>query len=252
MNEKFLNDRVAVVTGGGKGIGRAIGVALAGVGCKVAFVDLEASMAAESVKLASKCGGEAIALSCDVREETQVKQVVADVVTRFGAVHVLVNNAGRAIRKNLIDFTLDEWRSVLDTNVTGTFLMCKYVVPYMIGRGYGRIINLASVMGHVATAGRGAYAASKHAILGITKALALELVAEKITCVAISPGFVATDLTAGLRSDPGSNATVMMQTPMRRWAEPEEIASLALYLCSEGAAFMTGNDVLIDGGWSAQ
>jgi NAD(P)-dependent dehydrogenase (short-subunit alcohol dehydrogenase family) len=252
MNEKFLNDRVAVVSGGGRGIGRAIGIALAGVGCKLAFVDLDVAMAAESAQLASKSGGEAIALSCDVRQETQVKQVAVDVVERFGAVHILVNNAGTAIRKNLIDFTLDEWRSVVDTNVTGTFLMCKYLVPHMMGLGYGRIINLASVMGHVATAGRGAYAASKHAILGITKALALELVGEKITCVAISPGFVATDLTAGLRADSSRNEAVMAQTPMRRWAEPEEIASLALYLCSDGAAFMTGNDVLIDGGWSAQ
>jgi NAD(P)-dependent dehydrogenase (short-subunit alcohol dehydrogenase family) len=252
MNEKFLNDRVAVVSGGGRGIGRAIGVALAGVGCKLAFVDLDVAMAAQSAQLASKSGGEAIALSCDVREETQVKQVAADVVERFGAVHILVNNAGTAIRKNLIDLTLDEWRSVVDTNVTGTFLMCKYLVPHMMGLGYGRIINLASVMGHVATASRGAYAASKHAILGITKALALELVGEKITCVAISPGFVATDLTAGLRADPSRNEAVMAQTPMRRWGQPEEIASLALYICSDGAAFMTGNDVLIDGGWSAQ
>jgi NAD(P)-dependent dehydrogenase (short-subunit alcohol dehydrogenase family) len=107
-------------------------------------------------------------------------------------------------------------------------------------------------MAHISSGGRGVYSATKHAVAGLTKALALELVDDGINCVAISPGFVATDLTAPLRADPAKNAAIMAQTPMKRWGRPEEIAALALYLCSEGAAFMTGNDVLIDGGWCAQ
>jgi len=163
-----------------------------------------------------------------------------------------MNNAGTAIRKNVIDFSLDEWRALTDTNITGVFLMCKYIVPHMRGEGYGRIINLTSIMAHVSSTGRGVYSATKHAVAGLTKALALELVDDGITCVAISPGFIATDLTAPLRADPAKNAALMAQTPIKRWGKPEEIAALALYICSDAAAFMTGNDVLIDGGWCAQ
>jgi NAD(P)-dependent dehydrogenase (short-subunit alcohol dehydrogenase family) len=163
-----------------------------------------------------------------------------------------MNNAGTAIRKNVIDFSLEEWRALTDTNITGVFLVTKYMVPLMRGQGYGRIINLTSIMAHVTSAGRGVYSATKHAVAGLTKALALELVDEKITCVAISPGFIATDLTAPLRADPAKNQALMDQTPMHRWGQPEEIASLALYICSDAAGFMTGNDVLIDGGWCAQ
>jgi len=107
-------------------------------------------------------------------------------------------------------------------------------------------------MAHVSSTGRGVYSATKHAVAGLTKALALELVDDAITCVAISPGFIATDLTAPLRGDPAKNAALMAQTPIKRWGKPEEIAALALYICSDAAAFMTGNDVLIDGGWCAQ
>jgi NAD(P)-dependent dehydrogenase (short-subunit alcohol dehydrogenase family) len=181
-----------------------------------------------------------------------VKQCAADVAKRFGAVHILVNNAGTAIRKNVIDFTFDEWRNLTDTNITGLWLCCKYFVPHMKGKGYGRIINLTSIMAHISSTGRGVYSATKHAVAGLTKALALELIDDKITCVAISPGFIATDLTAPLRANAEKNAELMAQTPMHRWGTPEEIASLALYICSDAAAFMTGNDVLMDGGWCAQ
>ena len=132
---------------------------------------------------------------------------------RFGAVHILVNNAGTAIRKNVIDFTMEEWRTLTDTNITGLWLCCKYFVPHMRGHGYGRIINLTSIMAHVSSTGRGVYSATKHAVAGLTKALALELVDDKITCVAISPGFIATDLTAPLRANAEKNAELMAQTP---------------------------------------
>jgi NAD(P)-dependent dehydrogenase (short-subunit alcohol dehydrogenase family) len=247
-----LSGKVAVVTGASRGIGRATSLALAGAGAKVALLGRDRARLEESLELVRKAGGEAATFMCDVRDEAQVKQSAADVVKRFGAVHILVNNAGTAIRKNVIDFSLEEWRSLTDTNITGVFLMCKHFVPHMRGRGYGRIINLTSIMAHVSSTGRGVYSATKHAVAGLTKALALELVDDKITCVAISPGFIATDLTAPLRADLAKNEALMAQTPMHRWGEPGEIAALALYICSDQAGFMTGNDVLMDGGWCAQ
>jgi NAD(P)-dependent dehydrogenase (short-subunit alcohol dehydrogenase family) len=247
-----LSGKVAVVTGASRGIGRATSLAFAGAGAKVALLGRDRARLEESLELVRNAGGEAATFVCDVRDEAQVKQSAADVVKRFGAVHILVNNAGTAIRKNVIDFSLEEWRSLTDTNITGVFLMCKHFVPHMRGRGYGRIINLTSIMAHVSSTGRGVYSATKHAVAGLTKALALELVDDKITCVAISPGFIATDLTAPLRADPAKNEALMAQTPMHRWGEPGEIAALALYICSDQAGFMTGNDVLMDGGWCAQ
>jgi NAD(P)-dependent dehydrogenase (short-subunit alcohol dehydrogenase family) len=247
-----LTNRVAVVTGASRGIGRAIALALGGAGAKLALAGRDRSKLAESLELARASGAEAQTYVCDVRDEAQVSKLAQDVMARFGAVHILVNNAGTAIRKNVIDFSLEEWRALTDTNITGVFLMCKHFVPHMKGRGYGRIINLTSIMAHVSSPGRGVYSATKHAVAGLTKALALELVDEAISCVAISPGFIATDLTAPLRADPAKNAALMAQTPMKRWGQPEEIAAMALYVCSDALGFMTGNDVLVDGGWCAQ
>jgi len=252
MNGKFLDGRVAVITGGSRGIGRATALALAGAGAKIALVGRDTAKLAESLELVKKAGADAATFVCDVKDEAQVKQCAADVVKRFGTVHILMNNAGTAIRKNVIDFTMEEWRTLTDTNITGLWLCCKYFVPHMKGHGYGRIINLTSIMAHISSTGRGVYSATKHAVAGLTKALALELADDKITCVAISPGFIATDLTAPLRANAEKNAELMAQTPMHRWGKPEEIASLALYICSVAAAFMTGNDVLMDGGWCAQ
>ena len=252
MADKSLQGRVAVVTGASRGIGRAIALALGGAGARLALVGRAQDRLAETQRLARELGAEGEIFICDVREEAQVKKLATGVIERFGGVHILVNNAGTAIRKKIHEFTLDEWRTVMETNLTGPWLMSRYFIPHMKGRGYGRIINLTSIMAHVSSEGRGIYSTSKHGLLGLTRALALELADDGITAVAISPGFVATDLTAPLRADPAKNAALMAQTPLRRWGKPEEIAALALYICSDAAAFMSGNDVLIDGGWCAQ
>jgi NAD(P)-dependent dehydrogenase (short-subunit alcohol dehydrogenase family) len=252
MKNIDLSGRVAVVTGASRGIGRATAIELAGAGAKLALVSRDQGKLSETLSMVRSVGAEAETYICDVREEAQIKQLAEKVKARFGAAHILVNNAGTAIRKNIIDFSFDEWRALTDTNITGVFLMCKYIVPLMKGQGYGRIINLTSIMAHVSTVGRGVYSTTKHAVLGLTRALALELADDKINVVAISPGFIATDLTAPLRADPAKNAALMEQTPMHRWGQAEEIASMALYICSDAAAFMTGSDVLVDGGWCAQ
>ncbi len=252
MHSIDLTGRVAVITGASRGIGRAIAIALGGAGASLALSDVDAAQLERTRELLGAAGARAQTYHCDVRDQAEVDAMVAQTVAHFGALHILVNNAGTAIRKSIHEFSLEEWRKVMDTNLTGPFLLSRACIPHMKGRGYGRIINITSVMAHVSSPGRGIYSASKHGLLGLTRGLALELAGDGITAVAISPGFIATDLTAPLRADAAKNQALMDQTPMRRWGSAEEIGELALYICSEGAAFMTGNDVLIDGGWCAQ
>jgi NAD(P)-dependent dehydrogenase (short-subunit alcohol dehydrogenase family) len=156
------------------------------------------------------------------------------------------------IRKPLVEYTLDEWNMVLDTNLTSVFLVCRSFIPLMKGRGYGRIINLASMMSHVSLPGRTAYSASKAAMLGVTRALAQELADEGITVVAISPGPFATEINTALMENPELNRQFLSNIPLGRWGKAEEIGKLALYLCSDAAGFITGSDVVIDGGWTAR
>ena len=174
------------------------------------------------------------------------------IVKDLGKPQILVNNAGINIRKPITEFTTREWHQVLDTNLTSVFFLCRTFVPHMRGQGYGRIINLSSMMGHVSIPGRTAYSASKAGILGFTKALALELASEKITVNAISPGPILTEINAPLLKDPKLNQEFTSKIPLGRWGSVEEIGELAVYLCSESAGFITGTDVVIDGGWTAQ
>ena len=252
MEGKFLQGKVAVITGASRGLGRAMALALGEAGAKLALAGRNQEKLAETRKLAAARGIENEVFTADVRDEAQVKKLEKDVIARFGAAHILINNAGTAVRKNLADFSLDEWKLVLDTNLTGAFLASRAFIPHMKAAKWGRIINITSIMAHVGSTGRGAYCASKSGLLALTKCLALELVSDNINVVAISPGFYETDLTAPLRADAQRNAALMAATPAARWGKPDEIGSLARYICSEGAGFMTGTDILMDGGWTAQ
>ena len=165
---------------------------------------------------------------------------------------ILINNAGMNIRKNLTEFTLDEWNQVLDTNLTSVFLLCRAFVPGMKGTGYGRVLNMTSIMSHVSLPGRAAYSSSKAALLGLTRALALEMADQGITVNGISPGPFGTEMNTPLMQNPELNAQFIANIPVGRWGKVEEIGSLACYLCSEDAGFITGTDILIDGGWTAK
>jgi NAD(P)-dependent dehydrogenase (short-subunit alcohol dehydrogenase family) len=250
MNE--LNSRIAIVTGASKGLGKAMALALGSAGAKLALISRDANALNEVRQAIENAGGEAHVFSADVIDEAQVGELERMFLQTFGGVDILINNAGVNLRKPLVEFTLDEWRRVIDTNLTSVFLMCRAFVPQMKGRGYGRIINMASTMSRVSLPGRSAYSASKAAILGLTRALALELAPEKITVNAISPGPFATEMNTPLIEDAELNRRILEQIPLGRWGNVEEVGKLALYLCSEQAGFMTGSDILIDGGWTAQ
>ena len=192
-------------------------------------------------------------LVADVTEEAQVQRTCAEFAGKFdGRLDILINNAGINIRKPLTEFTLSEWRSVLDTNLTSVFLLCRAFVPLMKGHGYGRVINLTSMMSHISLPGRTAYSASKTALLGLNRALALELAQEKITVNGISPGVCDTEINTPLMQNPELRAQFLSKIPVGRFGEPREIGKLAVYLCSEEAGFITGTDIVIDGGWTAQ
>jgi NAD(P)-dependent dehydrogenase (short-subunit alcohol dehydrogenase family) len=225
-------------------------VELGAAGAKLALVGRDRAKLDETA--AQAAGAETAVFLADVTDEAQVRALEQGVRERFGHVDILVNNAGMNIRKPLVEYTLDEWNTVLDTNLTSVFLVCRSFIPMMKGRGYGRIINLASIMSHVSLPGRTAYSASKAAMLGVTRALAQELADDGITVVAISPGPFATEINTALMENPELNKQFLSNIPLGRWGKAEEIGKLALYLCSDAAGFITGSDVMIDGGWTSR
>lgn len=248
-----LKGRTALITGASKGLGKAMALALAEAGAALALVSRDEAKLNEVATLIREGGGRAEVFVADVTEEAQVQRTCAEIAAKFdGRLDILINNAGINIRKPLTDFTLAEWRSVLDTNLTSVFLLCRAFVPLMTGRGYGRVINLTSMMSHISLPGRTAYSASKTALLGLNRALALELAPEKITVNGISPGVCDTEINTPLMQNPELRAQFLAKIPVGRFGEPREIGKLAVYLCSEEAGFITGTDIVIDGGWTAQ
>jgi NAD(P)-dependent dehydrogenase (short-subunit alcohol dehydrogenase family) len=247
-----LNGRTALITGASKGLGKAMALALAAEGARVGLVSRDTALLNGVAAEIAAAGGTADVFPADVTSEDQVRETERQVATLYGKVNILINNAGINVRKPVTEFSLAEWRSVMDTNVTAAFLMCRAFVPHMTGNGYGRILNMTSIMSWVSLPGRAAYSASKAALLGMTRALALELAPESITCNGISPGPFGTEMNKPLMENAEANAQFLASIPLARWGKVEEIGQLAVYLCSEEAGFITGTDILIDGGWTAR
>jgi len=249
MAESKLSGKVALITGASRGLGKAMALALADAGAKVALVSRNRE---QLHAVAHEVGVQAKVFVADVAREDHVASLQRDVVAAYGGIQILINNAGINVRKALTDFTLEEWNSVINTNLTAAFLLCRAFVPQMKGKGYGRIINVTSTMSHVSMPLRGAYSASKAGLLGMTRALALELAAEGITVNGISPGPFATEMNTVLMQNPEINRQFISRIPLGRWGKVAEVGQLALYLCAEESGFITGTDILIDGGWCAQ
>jgi NAD(P)-dependent dehydrogenase (short-subunit alcohol dehydrogenase family) len=249
---KQLDGRVAVITGASKGLGQQMAEALAEAGAAVAVVARNRELLEKVRGGIIRRGGKAYAFTADVTDEAAVATLAHEVRAQAGSVDILINNAGMNLRKPLEEFSLEEWRRVMQTNVDSAFLCARAFLPGMKEKKFGRILNLTSTMAHVALAGRTAYCASKSALLGMTKALALELAPFKVTVNGISPGPFATEMNTVLMQDPARNAEFVSKIPMGRWGKVEDIGALAVFLCSDAASFITGTDILIDGGWTAQ
>jgi NAD(P)-dependent dehydrogenase (short-subunit alcohol dehydrogenase family) len=252
MKSEELKGRIAVITGGSRGLGKAMALALADAGASLALLGRDSTALAKTAEAARERGGAAEAFVCDVTREKDVLDAAGKIRERFGKVHILINNAGINIRKNMTDFSLEEWNAVLNTNLLGAFLMSRSLVPLMKGQGYGRVINITSMMSHIALPGRTAYCASKAGLLGFTKALALELAPESITVNGVSPGPCATEMNLPILNNPELNQQFVSRIPVGRWGGMEEIARCVLYICSPESGFLTGTDIVIDGGWTAQ
>jgi 3-oxoacyl-[acyl-carrier protein] reductase len=250
-----LKDLVAVVTGGSRGIGRAIVKAFAAEGAKVVLVYRGSQAAAEeAVKEVAAAGGVCKAVQVDVADREAVDRCVADVVSEFGALHILVNNAG-VIRDNLI-FRMppEDFEAVIRTNLFGTFYFCRVAAEQMVfkqkrERIPGRIINLSSVAAEHVNQGQTNYAASKGAINAFTRSLAVEVASRNVTVNAIAPGFIATDMSEAVRNKAGDLIEKKF-IPMKRIGKPEDIARVAVFLASEDAGYMTGQVLTVDGGLS--
>lgn len=226
--------------------------ALAAAGAEVTLVARNQSLLNDVALGIRERGGAAQFVVADVTDELAAAEVENAVSEEFGTCDILINNAGINNRKAIEDFTLDEWHEILEVNLTGPFMMSRAFVPGMKRKGWGRIINMTSIMSHVSLANRTGYSTTKAGLLGFTRSLALELAAHNITVNGISPGPFATEMNRPLIQDPDANRQFLERIPAGRWGRVEEIGQLAVYLCSDAAGFLTGTDVVIDGGWTAQ
>ena len=242
-----LSGKSAVVTGGSRGIGRAIVLRLAGQGADVAFSYRGNEAAARAVVgEVEALGRKALAVQGDAAQQDSAERLVKAALDAFGKVDILVNNAGITRDDLIMRMSAESWREVIDTNLSGAFYAIKAVTRPMLKAKRGRIINITSVSGQAGQTGQANYSSAKAGLIGLTKATARELASRGITCNAVAPGFVLTELTAGLADEWKTKITE--QTPLGRFGTPEEIANAVAFLASDEAAYITGQVLAVDGG----
>jgi NAD(P)-dependent dehydrogenase (short-subunit alcohol dehydrogenase family) len=248
-----MQGKVALVTGGGSGIGRAASIRFARAGAKVVVADVVAEGGNRTVELINDLGGEASFVHTDVTVSTQVRRMVQAAVDTYGGLDYAFNNAGiEGPAKGILDSTEEEWERVIAVDLTGVWLCMKHEIPAMLKRGGGAIVNTCSVMGLIAVPGIAPYIAAKHGVAGLTREAALEFAQSKIRVNAVCPGSIRTPMVERVMAAGTTEKFLAAAQAIKRLGKPEEIAAAAVWLCSDAAAFVTGVTMPVDGGWTAQ
>ena len=246
-----LSNRTAVVIGATSGIGKAIALGLADAGADVVPTGRRSKLVNEAARDVEARGRRSLAITSDVRDSDSIQALAEAVIEKFGQVDILVNAAGRTVRRPTVDVSDAEWTEILDTNLTGMLRACRAFGRHMIDRGYGRIINIGSLTSVVALYEVAAYGASKAGVAALTKSLAVEWAPHGVCVNAILPGVFRTALNEGLLDGTERGGELLARTPMRRFGKPEEVAGAAVFLASEAASFVTGHLLAVDGGFLA-
>ena len=241
-----LTGKIAVVTGGAQGIGQSIATTLAQEGSDIVVADLDANRCEDTVARVQQLGRKAMAVSVNVGDWDQVKGMIDQVQKEWQRIDILVNNAGITRDGLLLRMKEEDWQSVLQVNLTGTFFCVKAVLPTMSRQRSGRIVNIASIVGAIGNIGQANYAASKAAVIGLTKTVAREYASRNITVNAVAPGFIDTAMTQDLSSE--TKEALLNQIPLKRLGQPSDIADAVSFLCSEKAGYITGHVLHVNGG----
>jgi 2-deoxy-D-gluconate 3-dehydrogenase len=253
MNLFDLKGKVALVTGGNGGIGLGMAKGLAGAGANIAVAGRNKTKADAAVKELTALGVKADFIELDVLKEKSCHDAVAQTVSRFGRVDILINNSGTNIRKQPQDMTYDDWRTVIDTNLSGAFVCSQAVYPHMKKQGGGKVINIGSMMSIFGASFASAYASSKGGIVQMTRAFATAWAKDNIQLNAVLPGWIDTDLTRAARKEvDGLHDRVLARTPAQRWGDPGDFAGIAVFLASKASDFVSGTAIPVDGGYSIQ
>ncbi len=247
-----LRGKRALVTGASRGLGRGMAEALADAGADVVCASTRIEGTAETVASVRARGRTAWQVAADLSDEHALADLVAHVSERIGAIDILVNNAGTIRRHPAIDFPMDDWRFVLQTNLDATFFLCQHFGRQMIARGAGKIVNVASLLSFSGGITVPAYTASKHAVAGLTKALANEWAQHNVQVNALAPGYFRTDNTQALQDNPARADAISNRIPAGRWGLPEDLGGAVVFLASAASNYVNGHVLVVDGGWMAR